>query len=111
MRRAHGKGRDNILKRLLANACGFSLAPVMRKLPGIGKSRRLQGFRIRQNRARQPHPAWIEDARAFRCIPRPLVQHRVPLPQRSPDRFQPALQLRHLSENRRAVLPVHHRPQ
>jgi len=43
MRRAHLKGRDNILKRLLVHAGGFNLALIMRKLVGIGKPRRLQG--------------------------------------------------------------------
>ena len=44
MRRAHLKGRKNILKRLLVHAGGFNLALIMRKLVGVGKPRRLQGF-------------------------------------------------------------------
>src|ERR1700681_1411371 len=43
MRRVHLKGSDNILKRLLVHAGGFNLAPIMRKLMGVGKPRRLQG--------------------------------------------------------------------
>ena len=43
MRRVHLKGRDNILKRLLVHAGGFNLALILRKLPGVGKPRRLQG--------------------------------------------------------------------
>jgi len=43
MRRLHLKGRNNILKRLLAHAVGFNLGLLMRKVFGVGKPRRLQG--------------------------------------------------------------------
>jgi transposase len=46
MRRAHLKGRNNILKRLLVHAGGFNLALIMRKLVGVGKPRRLQGLSL-----------------------------------------------------------------
>ena len=44
MRRTHLKHHDNIAKRLMIHVGGFNLSLVMRKLTGIGKPRRLQGF-------------------------------------------------------------------
>ena len=44
MRRLHLRGRNNILKRLLVQGCGFNLSLVMRKLLGAGKPRQFQGL-------------------------------------------------------------------
>jgi len=43
MRRLHLRGRDNILKRLLAHAAAFNLSLILRKTLGVGKPRQLQG--------------------------------------------------------------------
>src|SRR5438477_547079 len=44
MRRAHLRGRDNVLKRMLIHVGGFNLSLVMRKLLGKGTPRGLQGL-------------------------------------------------------------------
>ena len=44
MRRTHLRHHSNIAKRLLVHVGGFNLSLVMRRLTGIGKPRRLQGF-------------------------------------------------------------------
>ena len=44
MRRTHLRHHHNIAKRLLIHVGGFNLSLVMRRLTGIGKPRRLQGF-------------------------------------------------------------------
>jgi hypothetical protein len=44
MRRVHLRGRDNILKRLLVHGAAFNLSLILRKTPGVGKPRRLQGL-------------------------------------------------------------------
>ena len=44
MRRAHLRGRDNVLKRMLIHLGGFNLSLVMRKLLGKGTPRGLQGL-------------------------------------------------------------------
>src|SRR5207244_4335054 len=44
MRRAHMRGRDNVLKRMLIHVGGFNLSLVMRKLLGKGTPRGLQGL-------------------------------------------------------------------
>jgi transposase len=46
MRRVHLQGRNNILKRLLVHGAAFNLSLILRKLLGIGKPRRLQGFSV-----------------------------------------------------------------
>lgn len=43
MRRAHLRGRTNILKRLLIHVVGFNLSLVMRRVCGVGTPRSLQG--------------------------------------------------------------------
>ena len=43
LRRAHVRGHENVLKRLLLHASGFNLGLWMRKLFGIGTPRTLQG--------------------------------------------------------------------
>jgi len=43
MRRAHLRGQDNILKRLVIHAAGFNLALLMRSRYGVGTPRGLQG--------------------------------------------------------------------
>jgi transposase len=43
MRRAHVRGHENVLKRLLVHASAFNLALWMRSLFGIGTPRALQG--------------------------------------------------------------------
>ena len=43
MRRLHLRGRDNILKRLLAHGAAFNLSLILRKTLGVGKPRQLQG--------------------------------------------------------------------
>ena len=43
MRRAHLRGHENILKRLLIHVGGFNLGLLMRRLVGTGKPRGLQG--------------------------------------------------------------------
>ena len=44
MRRAHLRGANNILKRLVVHGAAFNLALVMRKRCGVGKPRRWQGL-------------------------------------------------------------------
>jgi len=43
LRRAHVRGHENVLKRLLVHASGFNLGLMMRTLFGIGTPRALQG--------------------------------------------------------------------
>jgi transposase len=43
MRRAHLRGRENILKRYLVHVAGFNLSLVMRQIFGVGTPRGLQG--------------------------------------------------------------------
>jgi transposase len=43
LRRAHVRGHENVLKRLLVHASGFNLGLLMRTLFGIGTPRALQG--------------------------------------------------------------------
>ncbi len=43
MRRLYLRGRANIRKRLLVQACGFNLGVLMRSLTGVGTPRSLQG--------------------------------------------------------------------
>jgi transposase len=43
LRRAHVRGHENVLKRLLVHASGFNLGLMMRTLFGIGTPRTLQG--------------------------------------------------------------------
>jgi transposase len=44
MRRVHLRGRDNILKRLLAQGAAFNLSLILRKALGAGKPRQLPGL-------------------------------------------------------------------
>jgi len=44
MRRAHARGQDNILKRMLVHAAGHNLGLLMRARHGIGTPRSLQGL-------------------------------------------------------------------
>jgi hypothetical protein len=46
VRRAHVRGHENVLKRLLAHASAFNLGLWMRSLFGIGTPRTLQGRAI-----------------------------------------------------------------
>ena len=46
MRRVHLRGRKNILKRLLVHGAAFNLSLILRKIVGVGKPRRLQGFSL-----------------------------------------------------------------
>jgi transposase len=43
LRRAHVRGHENVLKRLLVHASGFNLGLIMRTLFGLGTPRALQG--------------------------------------------------------------------
>jgi hypothetical protein len=42
MRRAHLRGRENILKRQLIHVCGFNLSLIFRKILGAGTPRELK---------------------------------------------------------------------
>ena len=46
LRRAHGRGHENVLKRLLVPASAFNLGLLMRTLFGIGTPRALQGHAV-----------------------------------------------------------------
>src|SRR5438132_3054243 len=46
LRRAHVRGHENVLKRLLVHASGFNLGLWMRKLFGVGTPRALQGHAV-----------------------------------------------------------------